>query len=49
MILAYLKQAREYLEKGYTLPAGIQMTKSQQMFTAGKTMCFGPAWYYNSA
>ena len=49
MILAYLKQAKEYLEKGYTLPAGIwDDEKNQQMFATGKTMCFfGPAWYYN--
>jgi len=49
MILAWIKQAKEYLEKGYTLPAGIwDDEKNQQMFKTGKTMCFfGPAWYYN--
>ncbi len=49
MILEYIKQAKTYLEKGYTLPAGIwDDEKNQQMFASGKTMTFfGPAWYYN--
>ena len=48
-ILAWVKQAKEYLEKGYTLPSNIwEDQKNQQMFATGKTMClFGPAWYYN--
>lgn len=48
-IKAYLTQAKTYLEKGYTLPAGVwDDEKNVQMFADGKTMCFfGPAWYYN--
>ena len=47
-IKSYIKQAKNFLEKGYTLPAGIwDDEKNAQMFADGKTMCFfGPAWYY---
>lgn len=42
-------QAKDYLDKGYTLPDGVWGDqKNAQMFAEGKTMCFfGPAWYYN--
>lgn len=45
----YLVQAKNFVEKGYTLTAGIwDEEKNAQMFADGKTMCFfGPAWYYN--
>ncbi len=48
-ILAYIKQAKNYMDNGYTLPAGVwDDEKNVQMFADGKTMCFfGPAWYYN--
>lgn len=47
-IKTYIKQAKNFLEKGYTLPAGVwDDEKNVQMFKDGKTMCFfGPAWYY---
>lgn len=49
LIETWIDQAKEFLDKGYTLPAGIwDDEKNQQMFADGKTMCFfGPAWYYN--
>jgi hypothetical protein len=49
MIKAWISQAKDFLDKGYTLSAGIwDDEKNQQMFATGKTMCFfGPAWYYN--
>ena len=49
MIKAWISQAKDFIEKGYTLTAGIwDDEKNQQMFKDGKTMCFfGPAWYYN--
>lgn len=45
----YIAQAKNFMDKGYTLPAGIwDDEKNAQMFADGKTMCyFGPAWYYN--
>lgn len=48
-IKAWIKQAKDYMDKGYTLEAGIWSDeKNAQMFADGKTMCFfGPAWYYN--
>ncbi|NLH97503.1 MAG: ABC transporter substrate-binding protein [Clostridiaceae bacterium] len=49
LIETWIDQAKEFLDKGYTLPAGVwDDEKNQQMFADGKTMCFfGPAWYYN--
>lgn len=42
-------QAKDYLDKEYTLPDGVWGDqKNAQMFKDGKTMCFfGPAWYFN--
>ena len=49
MIDAWLVQAKNYMDKGYTLPSGVwEDEKNAQMFADGKAMCFfGPAWYYN--
>lgn len=49
MTTSYLEQAKNYVENGYTLTAGIwDDEKNLQMFADGETMCFfGPAWYYN--
>lgn len=46
---AWLKQAKEYVDNGYTLKCKRwDDEKSAQMGTDGKVMCFfGPAWYYN--
>ena len=49
MIEAWLTQAKDHMDKGYTLSSGVwDDEKNQQMFADGKAMCFfGPAWYYN--
>ena len=46
---AWTTQAKDYLDKKYTLADGVWGNeKNAQMFADGKTMCFfGPAWYYN--
>jgi len=48
-IKAWIKQTKDYMDKGYTLEAGIwDEEKNSHMFKEGKAMCFfGPAWYYN--
>ncbi len=48
-IKAWIKQTKDYMDKGYTLEAGIwDDEKNSHMFKEGKAMCFfGPAWYYN--
>lgn len=48
-IKAWIKQTKDYMDKGYTLEAGIwDDEKNAHMFKDGKAMCFfGPAWYYN--
>jgi len=48
-IKAWIKQAKNYMDNGYTLEAGIwDDEKNAHMFKDGKAMCFfGPAWYYN--
>lgn len=45
----YIAQAKNFMDKGYTLSAGVwDDEKTAQMFADGKTFCFfGPAWYYN--
>lgn len=49
MISTWLAQGKDYMDKGYTLSAGVwDDEKNAQMFADGKSMCFfGPAWYYN--
>lgn len=48
-ILAWMAQAKEFSEKGYTINTGIwDPPKNDQMFADGKTLCFfGPSWYFN--
>lgn len=47
-IKTWVKQAKNYMDNGYTLESGVWGDeKNAQMFAEGKTMCFfGPAWYY---
>ena len=46
---AWMVQAKEFSDKGYTINTGIwDEPCTAQMFADGKTMCyFGPAWYFN--
>ena len=48
-IKAWMDQAKDFSDKGYTINTGIwDQPKNDQMFAEGKTMCFfGPAWYFN--
>ena len=48
-IKAWMDQAKNFSDKGYTINTGIwDQPKNDQMFAEGKTMCFfGPAWYFN--
>ena len=48
-IKAWMDQAKNFSDKGYTINTGIwDQAKNDQMFAEGKTMCFfGPAWYFN--
>ncbi|MDO4501186.1 MAG: hypothetical protein Q4B60_07940 [Erysipelotrichaceae bacterium] len=48
-ITAWMDQAEKYVAEGYTLTEGIwDAGKNEQMYAAGKTLCFfGPAWYFN--
>ena len=50
-ITAWMNQAEQYVQKGYTLSTcpGIWDNEcTAQMFKDGRTFCyFGPAWYYN--
>ena len=48
-IQAWMAQAKEFSDNGYTINTGIwDQPKNDQMFADGKTMCFfGPAWYFN--
>lgn len=48
-IKQWIKQAKEYMDKGYTQDAGIwDDPNTKEMFKEGKVLCyFGPAWYYN--
>ena len=46
---AWMAQAKEFSDKGYTINTGIwDEPCTAQMFGDGKTMCyFGPAWYFS--
>lgn len=48
-IKAWIKQAKNYVDNGYTTTGGVWSDeKSAEMDADGKAMCFfGPAWYYN--
>lgn len=48
-INTWMTQAEKYVDKGYTLTAGIWDTEcTNEMYADGKAFCyFGPAWYYN--
>lgn len=48
-IKQWMVQAKDFLEKEYTLPCGVwDDQKTAEMYADGKVMCFfGPAWYYN--
>lgn len=48
-VKTWIKQAKNYVDNGYTLTGGVWSDeKSAQMGADGKAMCFfGPAWYYN--
>ncbi len=48
-IKAWMAQAKDYADKGYTLTADIWSDEcTAQMAKDGKAMCyFGPAWYFN--
>lgn len=48
-VKTWIKQAKNYVDNGYTLTGGVWSDeKSAEMGADGKAMCFfGPAWYYN--
>ncbi|MCI9026735.1 MAG: ABC transporter substrate-binding protein [Lawsonibacter sp.] len=48
-IQTWMKQAKDFSDKGYTLDCDIWSDEcTAQMFADGKAMCyFGPAWYFN--
>ena len=48
-IQAWMAQAKDFTDKGYTLTCDIWSDEcTAEMFKEGKTMCyFGPAWYFN--
>lgn len=48
-IKTWIKQTKEYMDKGYTTEAGIwDDGNNVHQFKDGKVLCyFGPAWYYN--
>ena len=48
-VKAWIKQAKTFVENGYTLSEGVWSdAKSAEMGKDGKAMCFfGPAWYFN--
>ncbi len=48
-IKAWMDQAKDFSDKGYTINTGVwDEPCTAQMFGDGKTMCyFGPAWYFN--
>ncbi len=48
-IQAWMAQAKDFSDKGYTINADIWSDEcTAQQFADGKTMCFfGPAWYFN--
>lgn len=48
-IKAWIKQAKTFVENGYTTTGGIWSDENTaEMYKEGKAMCyFGPAWYYN--
>lgn len=48
-VKAWIKQAKNYVDNGYTTTGGIWSDENtNEMFKDGKAMCyFGPAWYYN--
>ena len=48
-IQTWMKQAKDFSDKGYTLDCDIWSDEcNAQMFAEGKAMCyFGPAWYFN--
>lgn len=45
----WIKQTKDYMDKGYTTEAGIwEDGNNIHQFKDGKVLCyFGPAWYYN--
>lgn len=49
MITKWLDQAESYVQKGYTLTAGVwDDAKTDHFYKDGKVFCaFGPAWYFN--
>lgn len=48
-VKSWIKQAKNYVDNGYTTTGGVWSDeKSAHMGADGKAMCFfGPAWYYN--
>ena len=48
-IKTWIKQTKDYMDKGYTTEAGIwDDGNTVHQFSDGKVLCyFGPAWYYN--